>query len=580
MKRLLAYAIVPWMVMAATASSQIREAHVSYTYFGELSSPAYRLADECFLPIGALDQIGWHMTKTDEGLDVDAEGGHFKLPLRTIDGRDCIPLGLAMDEMGGITRWNKEDGDRFYVYSKITSMSLVHNQLQVSASLKVKAAVICAGYPTRLVVDILGSKLVSSGNYSLDSNGRLGQFGPDDVRVVWQNDGAVLPAQPAPTQSLILNLVGQTTSPETAAATPPATNPLANQSGPPPALNPGDPASGGGAVPLDQGPLPLAPPSSPLPQTPTQPAGSQGPATVNPPRVASETSDALTLSMTVNGTLSAVPSLVHEDATDVEIVFPGGTMTLPPAFALASQSILAANETQQGADAVVTIQMARPMEPHLIEAGDEVRLLLLKPNVGNGSLTGKTIVVDAGHGGSDTGCDYNGEFYEKNFTLQIAKLVQADLQEAGANVLMTRTDDSYPSLNARSALANDNKADFFISIHINSNELMPNNRSGTTTYYHGGNDFDQILARCIQQEVVKVSGLPSLGIVNDYKLHPGKGLAVLRNTHSNIPSVLIEVGYINNATDLKSLMTPSFQENVAMGIVNGFKVYLGNAQAK
>jgi N-acetylmuramoyl-L-alanine amidase len=595
------------MAVAATAFSQVSQAHVTFTYLGDLRSPAYRLADECFLPLAGVEEIGWHMAKTDEGLDVDAEGGHFKLPLRTINGRDCIPLGLAIDEMGGISQWNKEGGDHFSVYAKITSIQMTGTQLKIASSMDTKVSVIAASYPTRLIIDLWGAKVASSGDYSLDAKGRLGQFGPDDVRVVWENEQAVKPILPDPSRNFLLNLTSSTTPVQPHAyATPSAVSPAAKSSAanpgaapmvpyangpdqsfasqtPDPASTPEPPAPASGPPAPDpasaDGAMPTPAPDT-IPPPKISPTTPQPPTSFDPPTVVSENDDALTLSMAANGSVAGLPKVTHLDATTLQVVLPNSSMALPADFNVPSPSVVGTTATQQGADTVLVLKLARPMGAQAVVTGNEVRLVFLKPSVGNGKLAGKVIVVDPGHGGSDTGCDFQGQYFEKTFTLQIGKLVQADLEAAGATVIMTRTDDTYPTLPARSELANHNNADFFISIHINSNELMPNNRSGTTTYYHGGNDLDQILARCVQQEVVKVSGLPSLGIVNDFHLHPNKGLAVLRGTKPTIPSILIEVCYINNATDLQSLLTPAFQQNVAMGIVNGFKVYIGDAKTK
>lgn len=184
------------------------------------------------------------------------------------------------------------------------------------------------------------------------------------------------------------------------------------------------------------------------------------------------------------------------------------------------------------------------------------------------------VVVDPGHGGRNSpGCSVvvNGVcIYEKNLTLSIATKLQKLLTTAGVKVLMTRTEDVDVPLKARPALATDNNADLFVSIHIDSCPI-PNSASGSTTYYHKNDPSSRALAQSIVERIGQVSGLPVRGAKSDGVLYTN-GLAVLRN--STVPAVLIEVGYINNVKDRQKLLNEEFQQRVAQAIVAGIRGYV------
>ncbi|MBI3722243.1 MAG: N-acetylmuramoyl-L-alanine amidase [Fimbriimonas ginsengisoli] len=200
---------------------------------------------------------------------------------------------------------------------------------------------------------------------------------------------------------------------------------------------------------------------------------------------------------------------------------------------------------------------------------------MFKPNIGNGRLAGRTVVVDAGHGGHDTGAKApDGSLIEKLMTLEIAKLTAERLGEEGATVIMTRRTDEFIPLPDRSEVANRSGADFFLSIHINSNGQNTSSTGGIT-FIHEHDPTCQVLAECIQHEIALVSHLPSLGVWSDTKIYHS-GFSVLR--HAKVPAVLIEMGFLSNEYDRAVMATPQFKENAAKAIVAGLKVYLGDVK--
>ncbi|MBV6489996.1 MAG: N-acetylmuramoyl-L-alanine amidase LytC [Fimbriimonadaceae bacterium] len=206
---------------------------------------------------------------------------------------------------------------------------------------------------------------------------------------------------------------------------------------------------------------------------------------------------------------------------------------------------------------------------------DGIHLTLIKPNVGDGKLAGKVVVVDAGHGGHDTGArSPDKKLNEKDLALAIASVTAKRLSEQGATVVLTRKGDQFIALKERSEIANRNGAHFFLSVHINSNQVA-NSSTGGITFYHQQDPVGMLLADCIQGEIAKVSGLPNLGTWSDRRIYE-TGFAVLR--YAKMPAVLIEMGFINNAKDRARMSTADFKEKVAGAIVQGLRAYLGDGK--
>ncbi|MET3504912.1 N-acetylmuramoyl-L-alanine amidase [Halalkalibacter oceani] len=157
------------------------------------------------------------------------------------------------------------------------------------------------------------------------------------------------------------------------------------------------------------------------------------------------------------------------------------------------------------------------------------------------------VMIDPGHGGSDPGAIL-GTTYEKDLNLEIALQIQKALEEGGFTVDMTRTTDSFVSLEERVLSASRANADLFISVHANSHY----NRTikGLETHYYGS----QELATILNQELQAVNGSGLRGLYHS-------DFYVLRNT--TVPAFLIEAGYLSNEEDLALLQSPSY--HVALG---------------
>lgn len=178
-----------------------------------------------------------------------------------------------------------------------------------------------------------------------------------------------------------------------------------------------------------------------------------------------------------------------------------------------------------------------------------------------GLLTGKKIVVDPGHGGSECGALANG-VQEKDINLGIGLKLAKVLEDNGAEVYMTRDDDTYVGLYERANMANDLNADLFISIH--SNAATSSTPSGTETLYYPTAE-KKLLAQAVQKALISAINLNNRGIVER------PGLVVTRET--KMPSVLVEVGFMTNPSDFALLMDDSFRQRAAEGICQGIIDY-------
>ncbi len=221
-----------------------------------------------------------------------------------------------------------------------------------------------------------------------------------------------------------------------------------------------------------------------------------------------------------------------------------------------------------------------------------------------------TIVVDAGHGGRDSGAVGVKRYYEKTIVLQIAKRVEKYLKKKKFKVKMTRSGDHFVKLKERTRFANRHKADIFVSIHANAiaDKKRFSKVYGIETY------FLQTTRSARSQRIAAIENSVVLD-KNDYmsknvilkavlsgpKIALSHKLAIdvqsnmLRNTKkryrgvkdngvkpapfwvlvgAQMPSILVEVGYISNPAERKRLFNADYQNRIAKGIAEGVSNYL------
>ncbi|CAM3746667.1 N-acetylmuramoyl-L-alanine amidase [Weissella cibaria] len=179
-------------------------------------------------------------------------------------------------------------------------------------------------------------------------------------------------------------------------------------------------------------------------------------------------------------------------------------------------------------------------------------------------LSESTIVLDPGHGGSDSGAISNTGKFEKTYTLQLARRVAKTLRQSGARVIMTRDSDKIVYLSKIPQVAEKNHADLFISFHFDSSPEA-NEASGYTAYYYHKTNGSKQLATALNKAMAPTMPLTNKGV--DF----GDFLVIRDNT---VPAVLLENGYINSDTDFKQIKSVKTQEKIAKAIPIGLENYL------
>ena len=528
-------AALPGMVMPAFAAPLDTpvEASITYSYTTPaLKPPALKIGDECFLPIKSAKTLGWAVTTSGENATVKIDGRQVTTTIRSIGNTPYLPFRSVMTSVGGVTDWTSPTSIR--ALSRVFRIEAKGNRLEVRGTLPVKVTPFIVKNPNRVVLDIVGAVVDPTKPPEAVGDVRYSQFNSNTVRVVVQVDGTpTLRAGDRPSPLV--------TAVEWSGASAVALEPLSSES------------------------LPNHTPVGVSLKAPTTPAN-----TVGLPTLATDTQALTVIHVPMQASAAKNVTVRREPGNVYLIRFPnskpgGDYGELRGTIVKSATMVSVAN------DSVMRVELKKPMGVSIEPAGDRLSISISQPRSAGGSLSDKTIVIDPGHGGNDIGAR-SGSLHEKNLTLSISKLVVSKLKDQGAAVLMTRSTDATVSLTSRPKVANDSNAHFFVSVHINSNTVQ-NSQSGSFVYFHGGDDDAKLLADLISEEIAKVSELKSHGSRSDRTVAPQKGFAVLRG--SNMPGVLVEVAYINNAKDRKYLTNAEFQEKIADAIVKGIKAYIG-----
>lgn len=194
-------------------------------------------------------------------------------------------------------------------------------------------------------------------------------------------------------------------------------------------------------------------------------------------------------------------------------------------------------------------------------------------------LSGRTIVLDPGHGGPDGGAK-GGGVHEKDVTLAIAKRVQSYLQEAGAYVILTRNEDTdladegttglsrrkTQDLKQRVKIMEEADPDCVVSIHLNA---IPSSRwRGAQTFYYPNKEENKRLAIFIQHAMK--SGLNNTDRLAKMIPH----IYILKR--AQVPAALVEVGFLSNPDERALLKTEPYQQKIAESIYLGISRYFTN----
>ncbi len=174
-----------------------------------------------------------------------------------------------------------------------------------------------------------------------------------------------------------------------------------------------------------------------------------------------------------------------------------------------------------------------------------------------------SVVIDPGHGSNDGGT-YYGDVIEKNINLAVGLLMRDKLEAQDVKVIMTRDTDVWVDLEDRPKISNESGADLFVSVHCNFYEGKETVR-GLEVYHHedskeGGKLAEAISAAVNADKDIKCRGVRQADFV------------VIK--HNKLPAVLVEMGFISDATEREKLNSADYQDKLASDMVEGIMNYL------
>ena len=516
MKRVF-FCLLPWMVVTV-ANAQVQTGlTVDYTFRGTFVDQGTVVDGESYVTPSLMRRIGWTVDVNNGRMTVVAEGRTFELQSKIFDGGRLYPFSEALRYLGGISTWD-EKAKRLVVVGQIRNLEVTPAGFRLDGTLVLRPRAFRLNAPDRFVVDMSGATVDPKLLSDLPKGWRLTQLTATTVRLVIEDPAMANQPVPALEEARTVEVALET---------------------------------------LTLKPVPV-----------------QGYAKLGAPIQQPESPDSVTLAVPIIGTLTQRPGAVFLDPRTVQIAVPGCTPETPGPVTFEKSKHIESIELiddSKGTSTVV-IKLNSPMAFQLSTKSDNFSIVFTRPRA-SGGLDGKVIVVDAGHGGKDTGAAHHG-VQEKQMNLAMAKAVASALSRAGASVIMTRSDDTFISLSERPAIANRSHADLFISCHFNSNSV-DESRSGTIMFYHKGDSMDQLLAECLRSQVAKVSGLPDMGAWSDGKIY-SSGFAVLRG--ATMPAVLMELGFINHSRDRASMQKQEFRDEVSQAVVRGVKEFFGDGK--
>ena len=193
-------------------------------------------------------------------------------------------------------------------------------------------------------------------------------------------------------------------------------------------------------------------------------------------------------------------------------------------------------------------------------------------------VTNKTIVIDAGHGKPDEGAQGANGTTEEKTNLDITLKLQKLLEESGATVILTRSDENaiydldketlrakkVSDIQNRVKIGNESQADICVSIHLNKGDSA--SYSGWQTFYKKNDENGKRLATIIQEELKQ-----TINVQNNRQAHDISGIYLVDNVE--IPITIVECGFLSNPQEEQKLLTDEYQNKLAWGIYNGILKY-------
>lgn len=476
-------------------------------------------------PVGIISALGATSVSSTSGESITvtaASGQSGEIKTVIVNGEPMIPMDKLIALVGGEQVWDAKS-KTLKLLAHLESVEFDNDTLKINCSFPARASTKL--WNGKIIVDVAGAKVASEAKEvyigtAAVARARLGQFNGTTARVVLdlnKTTGYELQSQGAAAQ--ILLKVGDNL---------------------------------------------VSPPNSPSPPQPAARALSITGVSVQPV-------DGKSFDVVVS--TSGRPKASNDFSVQPPRIVLGLPAEIDPVCAVTGSSPLVTCQlTKTASGAKLTLTLTRPMGYRFEISDTALTVHVRPPDKSGGTLAGKLIVIDPGHGGKQKGAIAGG-VEEKAVNVRIAKELAAALAKQGAKTLLTHDTDVFMEQGARAKVAIDKGADFFIAIHCNSN-YMPESTTGIETYYHMQEPSPKTLAYMVHDGVCKYTGMCDLHPRSDGKLW-AIGLGVLRTlSGSGIPGVLVECGYINNSSDRAKLLDARYRSKLAAGIVAGIKAYI------
>ncbi len=490
-------------------------------------------------------------------------GARIALPVAPFrrGGTVWVPAAAVLRALGAHVRLEGEQ--MVEAMSQVTGVAWRRSAeglvVRVAATGPVTARSLVLTEPDRIAVDVMhaAASLVESRFEVNDPDVvaiRAAQFStrPYVTRIVLD----LLHAVPH-TVGVDANGVVVTVSPQAATSVPPPPRPAAPPTGPPPAPTPG-------AAPDDhEHPNGAASEPRALPALPEFVDGPSAFHVLGVRYLLQDGRGRLTIA-TSQPVAPVVRQFAYPDRLAIDL--PGGVFIprredLEVGSALIRNIVVAQMQVEPNLTRVVIyLQRKAGYTTALAEDGRGL-VVVLGDGPGTDRVVG-AVVIDPGHGGTDSGAIGPTGLRECDVTLGIARQAAEILERQGVRVVLTRTADTAVALEDRTDIARREHAIAFVSIHANASQSSA--KRGTETYY--ASHESEALATIIQNEIVRALGQPDRGIrVADFY--------VIVNMPA--PAVLVETAFISNPSEERLLRDPAVQRRIAQAIVRALIKFLG-----
>ncbi len=290
----------------------------------------------------------------------------------------------------------------------------------------------------------------------------------------------------------------------------------------------------------------------------------------------------------------------------------GKALRRKPAFTVTGNTLQTIETTQKGADTVYIALRYKQLGSHkhlILDHPNRLVIDLYPPTKPLAAFTIRTIVIDPGHGGKDPGARSRGGLKEKDIALDISKRLKKLLENRlKKKVIMTRNRDVFISLKKRTEIANKNKADLFISVHINSSTSRklkgievyllgrPSDKRAlalaareNAETHKGVIDFGKMILNDLERDFTKNASLELAHFTNNalkknlISKYPTKALGVKRApfyvlNHTDMPAILAEISFLSNRKEEKRLRSSKYRQEAAEALLKGIQGYIRSVE--